>query len=118
MKLSLSYRGLETHNGFERLVALHCDKLKKLLTAFAPDLVQCHGAIEFHPKKSEYGLSLNLVLPTATLHAVHTAKDAHSTVHVAFSDLQSQLKKHKDKLRHDHEWKRKRGRPRTPSRAS
>jgi len=55
------------------------------------------------------------VLPTATLHAVHTAKDAHSTVHEAFGDLQSQLKKHKDKLRHDHEWKRKRGRPRVES---
>jgi len=118
MKISLSYRGLESHNGFQRLVTHHCEKLAKLLTAFNPDLVQCHGAIEYHRKKSEYGLSLNLVLPTATLHAVHMAKDAHSTVHQVFVELESQLKKHRDKLRHDHEWKRKRGRPRTPSRAS
>jgi len=118
MKISLSYRGLETHDGFERLVTRECGKMEKLLTAYDPDLVQCHGAIEFHPKKSEYALSVNLVLPTATLHAVHTAKDAHSTVHQAFTDLENQLKKHKDKLRHDHEWKRKRGRPRVePARA-
>jgi ribosomal subunit interface protein len=117
MKISLSYRGLEAHNGFERLVTHECGKMEKLLKAFDPDLVQCHAAIEFRPKKTEYELSVNLVLPTATLHAVHTAKDAHSTVHKAFGELESQLKKHKDKLRHDHEWKRKRGRPRISARA-
>jgi ribosome-associated translation inhibitor RaiA len=112
MKTSLSYRGLEAHDGFANLVTSYCGKMSKLLAAYNPDLVQCHAAIEFHPKKSQYTLSLNLVLPTATLHALNTAKDAHSTVRVAFAELRTQLKKHKDKLRHDHEWKRKRGRPR------
>jgi len=110
MKISLSYRGLETHAGFEKLVKRYCGKMGKLLTAYDPDLVQCHGAVEFRPKKSEYALSVNLVLPTATLHAVHTAKDVHSTVHKAFHELGGQLKKHKGKLRHEHEWKRKRSR--------
>jgi ribosome-associated translation inhibitor RaiA len=112
MKISLSYRGLEAHDGFEKLVTQYCGKMGKLLTAYDPDLVQCHGAVEFHRKKSEYALSVNLVLPTATLHVVNTAKDVHSTVQRAFTDLEAQLKKHKDKLRHDHEWKRKRGRSR------
>jgi ribosome-associated translation inhibitor RaiA len=117
MKISLSYRGLASHNGFEKLVARYCGKIEKLLTAYEPDLVQCHGAVEFRPKKSEYALSLNLVLPTATLHAVNSAKDVHSTVQVAFAELEGQLKKHKGKLRHDHEWKRKRGRARVSRRA-
>lgn len=116
MKISLSYRGLETHNGFEKLVARYCGKMEKLLASYEPDLVQCHGAVEFRPKKSEYALSVNLVLPTGTLHALYTAKDAHSTVRKTFAELESQLKKHKDKLRHDHEWKRKRGRPRVSTR--
>lgn len=107
MKISLSYRGLETHAGFEKLVKQHCGKMGKLLSAYDPDLVQCHGAVEFRAKKSEYSLSVNLVLPTATLHSVHTAKDVHSTVHEAFRELGGQLKKHKEKLRHEHHWKRK-----------
>jgi len=118
MKISLSYRGLETHNGFERLVTRQCEKMGKLLTAYDPDLVQCHGAVEFHRKKNRYALSVNLVLPSATLHAVYTAKDVHSTVQRAFRELESQLKKHKEKLRHDHEWKRKRPRALAPSGAA
>ncbi|HMD31053.1 MAG TPA: HPF/RaiA family ribosome-associated protein [Candidatus Acidoferrales bacterium] len=112
MKISVSYRGLENHNGFEKLVGQYCGKMEKLLTAYNPDLVQCHAAIEYHPKKGEYALSLNLVLPTGTLHALNTAKAAHSTVRVAFAEVQRQLKKHKEKLRHDYEWKRKRDRDR------
>jgi ribosomal subunit interface protein len=118
MKINLSFRGLETHNGFERLVTRQCEKMDKLLTAYDPDLVQCHGAVEYHRKKNRYALSVNLVLPTATLHAVHTAKDVHSTVQRAFRELGSQLKKHKEKLRHEHEWKRKRGRMLAPSGAA
>ena len=117
MKISLSYRGLEAHNGFERLVTRQCGKMEKLLTAYDPDLVQCRGAVEFHPKKGRYALSVNLVLPTATLHAVHTAKDVHSTVRRAFRELEAQLKRHKEKLRHDHEWKRKRERTLAPTAA-
>jgi len=115
MIINLSFRGLDSHNGFERLVTQQCGKMEKLLTAYDPDLVQCHGAVEYHRKKNRYALSVNLVLPTATLHAVHTAKDVHSTVLRAFRELQSQLKKHKSKLRHEHEWKRKRARELAPS---
>ncbi|HVN08664.1 MAG TPA: HPF/RaiA family ribosome-associated protein [Patescibacteria group bacterium] len=115
MKTNLSFRGLEAHEGFERLVTKHCAKLEKLLAAYDPDLVQCHAAVEFHQKKNRYVLSLNFVLPTATLHAVHTAKDVQSTVVRAFQELERQLKKHKAKLRHEHEWKRKRGRTLAPS---
>jgi len=115
MKINLSFRGLDAHEGFDRLVSRHCGKIEKLLTAYDPDLVQCHAAVEFHQKKNRYVLSLNLVLPTATLHAVHNAKDVQSTVQCAFRELETQLKKHKEKLRHQHEWKRKRGRALAPS---
>ena len=116
MKIHLSYRGLASHNGFEQLVTHYCSKMEKLLATYDPDLVQCHGVAKYRPKKSEYALSVSIVLPTATLHSVNTAKDVHSTVQRTFTDLENQLKKHKDKLRHDHEWKRKRGRPRVSRR--
>jgi len=111
MKTSVSYRGLPpaAHNGFEQLVSRYCGKMEKLLTSYDPDLVQCHAAVELRPKKKEYLVSLNLVLPTATLHAVNSAKEAHSAVRIAFSELASQIKKHKGKLRHDHDWQRKPG---------
>ncbi|HUJ40440.1 MAG TPA: HPF/RaiA family ribosome-associated protein [Candidatus Acidoferrales bacterium] len=115
MKINLSFRGLDAHAGFERLVTRHCGKLEKLLTAYDPDLVQCHAAVEFHQKKNRYILSVNLVLPTATLHATHAARDVQSTVARPFRELEGQIKKHKAKLRHEHEWKRKRGRTLAPS---
>lgn len=110
MKISLSYRGLATHDGVERLFTHYCGKMEKFLTAYEPDLVQCHGAMEFSRKKNHYGLSLNLTLPTATLHALASAKDVTSTVQEAFTELECQLKKHNEKLRRAHEWKRKRDR--------
>ena len=110
MKMNLSFRGLTTHDGVERLFTHYCAKMEKFLSAYEPDLVLCHGAMEFSKKKNHYGLSVNLTLPTATLHAVASAKDVTTTVQEAFSELEGQIKKHKEKLRHEHEWKRKRDR--------
>jgi ribosome-associated translation inhibitor RaiA len=118
MKICLSYRGLEAHDGVEKEVTRCSAKVRKLLTGFHPDLVQVHGAMELLPKKNEYNFSLNLVLPAATLHAMGVAKDVRSTVNAAFDDVARQVKKHKERLRHEHEWKRRRGRAREFAHAS
>jgi ribosomal subunit interface protein len=110
MKINVSYRGLEAHDGVEKQVSRYSAKVNKLLKTFQPDLVQLHAAVEFLVKKSQYSFSLNLVLPTATLHAVSEAKDVRSTVRTAFVELERQVKKHKDRLRHEHEWKRRHSR--------
>jgi ribosome-associated translation inhibitor RaiA len=111
MKTSFSHIRADLRQAVERVAGHHQQKLEKLLKRFAPDLVQLHGGLEQRPRKSDFSFSLNLALPTGTLHATGIAPDASSSVRAAFVELEGQLKKHKEKLRKDYEWKRKR--PRT-----
>lgn len=111
MKTSFNCRNVELREPVEAEVARNLGKLEKLLKSYAPDLVQLHGAFEKHPRKVEYVFSLNLSLPTGSLHATGTCPDVRLSVKEAFADLASQVKKHQSRLRKDYEWKRKRPRP-------
>jgi ribosomal subunit interface protein len=111
MNMSLNFRNVELREPVESEVNRNLGKLGKLLKSYAPDLVQLHGSFDKHPRKSEYEFSLNLSLPTGTLHASGASPDVRLSVKEAFSDLTAQLKRHQSRLRKDYEWKRKR--PRT-----
>lgn len=110
MKTSFSYKQVELREEVEKEVDVNTKRLEKFLKRFAPDLVQLRGAFERIPHKNSLALSLNLSLPTGTLHATGEASDAAASVRVAFADVLAQLKKHMGKLRKDYEWKRKRAR--------
>ena len=110
MKITYSHVDPEFHAIVEHEVARHAAKLNRILKRYAPDLVLLHGSLEKTPRKTEFNFSLNLNLPTGTLHASAIAPDAAASVRAAFSELEGQLKKHKEKLRKDYEWKRKRPR--------
>jgi ribosomal subunit interface protein len=117
MKLSISHKHVEPNKAVEKEVE-HCTaKLKRLLKSYEPDLVQLHGVFSRHSRFEEYSLSLNLVLPAATLHATGTGVNIPASCKKAFSELRTQLKKHQSRLRKDYEWKRKRARPSTPAAA-
>jgi ribosome-associated translation inhibitor RaiA len=90
-------------------------KLDKLLKRYDPDLVRLHAAIEKQPRMESYTFSVNLSLPTGTLHARGEGYDVLASVKVAFAELCAQCKKHQALLRKDHEWKRKRPRGRIPA---
>ena len=90
----------------------HVVKMEKLLKRYAPDLVQLHGDIEKLPRKESYLFSLNLSLPTGTLHATGEGVDVRRSVKKAFAEIEAQIKKHMALLRKDYEWKRKRPRAR------
>ncbi len=111
MKLSLSYKNVDLREPIESEVTRHLEKLGKLLKTYAPDLVQVHASIEKHPRKVLYAFSLNLSLPTGSLHASGDGPDIRQSVRDAFVDLSSQLKKHQAKVRRDYQWKRKRAVP-------
>ncbi len=115
MKISFNYKGADSRAEAEKEVDVHAKRLEKFLKRFEPDLVQLHGAFERIPHKNSVALSLNLALPSGTLHATAEAADATSSIRVAFAEILTQLKKHMAKLRKDYEWKRKRGR-RLPTR--
>jgi ribosomal subunit interface protein len=111
MKISFSRIQSDARQAVEKVVARHIQKLEKLLKRYAPDLVQLHGDLEQRRRREDFSFSLNLALPTGTLHATAIAPDAPASVRAAFAELEGQLKKHKEKLRKDYEWKRKRPRP-------
>jgi ribosomal subunit interface protein len=110
MKLSVSFKDLDNHKSVDKEMQTAVKKLNILLKSYQPDLVQLHAVFSRVPRKDEHALALNLNLPTGTLHA--TAGNAHlrACCKKAFSELESQLKKHQSKLRKDYEWKRKRPR--------
>ncbi len=112
MKLSISYKHVESQKSVEVDVERHIDKLNKLLQCYSPDLVQLHGVFAANPHKEEHSCTLNLSLPTGSLHATGTGKNARACCKKAFNELESQAKKHQALLRKDYQWKRKRPRER------
>ncbi len=111
MKVSLSFKHVELREPIETEVARHLEKLNRLLKSYSPDLVQVHGSVEKHPRKSAYIFTANLSLPTGTLHATGEGPDVRQSVKTAFAEISSQLKKHQAKVRRDYQWKRKRAVP-------
>jgi ribosome-associated translation inhibitor RaiA len=109
MKMSISYKHVHAHQPVEQEVAHHVAKLNRLLKSYEPDLVQLHGAFTENSHKEELSFSLNLALPTGSLHATGTGENARASCKQAFSELEGQLKKHQSILRKDHQWRRKRG---------
>jgi len=110
MKLSISYKHVEFPEDVEKDVDRHVEKLNKLLKVYAPDLAQLHGVFAANPHKEEYSCTLNLSLPTGSLHATGVGKNVRAACKQAFSELEAQTKKHQALLRKDYQWKRKRPR--------
>jgi ribosome-associated translation inhibitor RaiA len=114
MKFSISYKHVGSHDSAEQETERHVKKLERLLKSYEPDLVQLHGVFSSkNPHNQEYSFSLNLSLPTGTLHATGTGTNLRACCKQAFGELEMQVKKHQARLRKDYEWKRKRPRVRT-----
>jgi ribosome-associated translation inhibitor RaiA len=110
MKIDISYRHVEFPAPVEAAISRHLRKIGALLKRYSPDLVQLHGAFDRHPHKSVFTFSVNLSLPTGTLHATADAAGAPASARKTFLELETQIKKHQARLRKDYEWKRKRSR--------
>ena len=110
MKFSISYKHVDAHEAIEKQNDRHIAKLSKLLQTYEPDLVQLHGVFSKNPHNQEHSFSLNLSLPTGTLHATGVGENVRAASKNAFAELEVQVKKHQSRLRKDYEWKRKRPR--------
>jgi ribosome-associated translation inhibitor RaiA len=111
MKVAIRHGNEEWREPIEKETDPRVIKLAKLLNHYSPDLVQLHGNIEKHARKEIYSFTLNLSLPTGTLHATGEGTDVRKSVKAAFAEIEKQTKKHISLLRKDHEWKRKRPHP-------
>jgi ribosomal subunit interface protein len=112
MKISYSHVHDEIHREIDDEAKSHLEKLERLLKRYDPDLVQLHGSLEKQAHKDDlkFSLSLNLTLPTGTLHATGEGSDVRASAKAAFAEIEAQVKKHQQKLRKGYVWKRKGGR--------
>jgi ribosome-associated translation inhibitor RaiA len=108
MKISYSHVHSDLRREIETESQRHIEKLNRLLKRYSPDLIQLHGCLDETSRKSVYEFSLNLILPTGTLHATGTGGQIRPAVKMAFVEVEVQVKKHQQKLRKDYVWKRKR----------
>lgn len=116
MKVMYNHISGEFREPIEQECARHVEKLSRWLKRYEPDLIQLQTSLEKQARRTEYRVSVNLVLPTGTLHAEESAADPRASAKAAFAELEAQVKKHQGKLRKDHVWKRKRGREATTAR--
>ena len=110
MNVSISYRHVDSQQSVALEVMRRLNKLGRLLKSYEPDLVQLHGVFSKNPHNQEHSFSLNLSLPTGTLHATGVGENVRAACKQAFAELEVQVKKHQSRLRKDYEWKRKRPR--------
>jgi ribosomal subunit interface protein len=110
MKVTFSHIQPEFRESIEEECTRRIEKLNRWLKKYEADAIQLHTGLEKLSRKGEYNFSLNLALPTGTLHATGLAADARTSAKAAFAELEKQLKKHQERLRKDYIWKRKRGR--------
>ena len=101
MKLSVSFKDLENHKSVEKEMENAVKKLNVLLKTYQPDLVQLHAVFAKLPRNDEHTLTLNLTLPTGTLHATASSEHLGACCKKAFHEIESQVKKHKSLLRKD-----------------
>ncbi|MGB9068070.1 MAG: HPF/RaiA family ribosome-associated protein [Candidatus Acidiferrales bacterium] len=110
MKISYSQIEVQVRESIETEFDRHVEKLNRLLSHYDPDLVQLHCTLEKTPRRTEFGFSLQLTLPTGSLQATGRGADARAGAKIAFAEIETQVKKHQQKLRKDYVWKRKRSR--------
>jgi ribosomal subunit interface protein len=115
MKITYSHIEPELREAIEHETAHYTEKLNRLLKRYQADSVLLHGSLEKNPHQHELSFSLNLTLPTGTMHATGVGADVRAGAKAAFAEIERQVKKHQEKLRKDYLWKRKRPRAAIPT---
>src|SRR5437016_164813 len=106
MNLHFSYKAAKSAD-VEHEIQQHVQKLQRRLKVFSPDLVHLHGTVDCAAgPKVGCEVTLNLRLPTGQLSATDFGTNAQAALKKAFSELISQLNKHKGLLRNEHKWVR------------
>ena len=111
MNVHFSYKVSKTPD-LEKLINQQVEKLGRYLQVFRPELVHLKGSVEENSRHG-FDVSLNLRLPSGQMAAQESGANAIAAIKAGFEDLAEQVKKHKELLRNQHKWPRRRG----PSRA-
>lgn len=108
MNVHISYKISKTPD-LQKLIKQQTEKLERYLQVFRPELVHLKGIVEENSVRQGIMVSLNLRLPSGQMASQETSPTAITALKLAFDDIVGQLKKHKDLLRNQHSWPRRRG---------
>jgi len=108
MNVHFSYK-IDKTSDLENLLKQQTDKLNRLLQVYRPELVHLKGSIVESAPHEGIVVALNLRLPSGQMAATETGDTLIGAVKAAFAELCAQLKKHKELLRNQHNWPRRRG---------
>jgi len=108
MNVHISYKLSKTPD-LEKLIHQQTEKLERFLQVFRPELVHLKGIIEENSARQGVLVSLNLRLPTGQMASQEASPTAVTAIKVAFDGIAEQLKKHKQMLRNQRAWPRRRG---------
>ncbi len=108
MNVHVSYKGSKPPE-IERYIDQQVEKLRKRLQVFKPDLVHLRISIDDKkPAREGANISLDLRLPSGDIAAAESGAEPQAALKMAFDDLIEQVTKHKDQLRQQHNWIRRR----------
>jgi len=98
MNVHISYKTAKAPD-LEKQFNNQIEKLGRRLQVFRPELVHLKGIIEQSTSREGVVVSLNLRLPSGQMASQEAGPTGIAAVKAAFSDLVSQLTRHKDMLR-------------------
>jgi RNA polymerase sigma factor (sigma-70 family) len=107
MNVHVSYKvpkSPEIESQIEHYIA----KLRKRLQTYQPELVHLHVTIDENSPRTGFAVSLNLRLPSGQIAAQEQGSNLEGVIKGAFEDLLEQVAKHKDHLRSQYKWPRRR----------
>ena len=108
MNVHTSYKNLQKTPDLEREINQQTEKLKKRLQVFRPELVHLRVIVEENNAREGFKVSADLKLPSGDMAARQTGDTASAAIKTAFDQLTEQLAKHKDHLRAQWKWPRRR----------
>jgi len=107
MNVHISYKAGKTPD-IEREFQHQLGKLQRRLQVFKPELVHFHAILD-QEKGRKPSTSLNVRLPSGQMAVQKSGENFLAAIKSAFTDLLGQVNKHKDLLRGEWAWKRRRG---------
>ena len=107
MNVHISYKVAKTPD-IEQEFNHQIRKLRRRLQVFRPELVHLHGILEQNSAREGMVISLNLRLPSGQMAAQQSGPTAVAAIKGSFDDLLEQLSRHKDRLRSEYKWIRRR----------
>lgn len=108
MNVHVSYKGSKLPE-LDKHIDQQVEKLRKRLQVYKPDLIHLRISIDDKkPSREGANVSLDLRLPSGDMAATESGAEPIAALKMAFEDLIEQVGKHKDHLRQQHKWIRRR----------